>query len=77
MADLTRARLFLLVALLGSLTMLRPTAIDTSMPAMPAMALGLGVPVSTIEFSLATLFLGAAIGQLIWGPCPTGSGAAR
>jgi hypothetical protein len=44
---------------------------------MPAMALGLGVPVSTIEFSLATLFLGAAIGQLIWGPCPTGSGAAR
>ncbi len=68
MADLTRPRFVLLVALLGSLTMLGPTSIDTSLPAMPAMAAGLGVEVGTIEFSLAALFLGAAIGQLIYGP---------
>ena len=41
MADLTRPRFVLLVALLGSLTMLGPTSIDTSLPAMPAMAAGL------------------------------------
>lgn len=58
----------LLIIVLGALTAIGPFSIDTYLPALPNVALDLGASISTIQLSLASFFLGMAIGQLIVGP---------
>jgi len=54
--------------LLGALTAIGPLATDMYLPAFPAMVAGLGLRPGSIQFSLASYFIGMAIGQLFYGP---------
>ena len=53
---------------LAALVALTPFAIDTYLPAIPAMAQTLGVEVSRVQHSVSSYLLGFAIGQLCGGP---------
>jgi DHA1 family bicyclomycin/chloramphenicol resistance-like MFS transporter len=64
----TRARRTGLIALFGLLTVFTPIGIDLYLPALPTMAHDFGTPIATIEHSLATFFLGLAVGQAVVGP---------
>lgn len=57
----------LLVIILASLTAFAPLSIDMYLPSFPQIAANFGVPVSTVELSLATFFVGVALGQLLYG----------
>jgi MFS transporter, DHA1 family, multidrug resistance protein len=57
-----------LLVILGALTAFAPLAIDMYLPAMPAMALGLGADAAQAQFTLASFFLGFAVGQAAYGP---------
>jgi DHA1 family bicyclomycin/chloramphenicol resistance-like MFS transporter len=57
-----------LIVILGALTAFAPLAIDMYLPAMPTMALGLGANASQAQFTLASFFLGFALGQAGYGP---------
>lgn len=59
--------LSLLVVILASLTAFAPLSIDMYLPAFPQIAAGFGVDVSRVELSLATFFVGLALGQLLYG----------
>jgi DHA1 family bicyclomycin/chloramphenicol resistance-like MFS transporter len=62
-----RTGLFILL-ILGLLTAFGPLSIDMYLPAFPAIAKGLGVPIATVQLSLASFFIGISAGQLITGP---------
>ncbi|MFV8782947.1 multidrug effflux MFS transporter [Microbulbifer sp. SA54] len=53
---------------LAALVALTPFAIDTYLPAIPAMAAALGVTVAQVQHSVSSYLLGFAIGQLCGGP---------
>ena len=57
-----------MVVLLGMLTALPALGTDLYLPALPAVAQSLGVPVSAAQFTLTTYFIGLAIGMFAWGP---------
>lgn len=57
-----------LILLLGAIAALGPLGIDTTLPAFPAMAAGLGTDADAIRASLGAMFLGIAAGQLLHGP---------
>lgn len=57
-----------LVIMLGALTAFGPLAIDTYLPAFPAIARDLATTPSAVDWTLAVYFLGLAAGQLIIGP---------
>ena len=57
-----------LAVILGVLVALGPLAIDTYLPAIPAIAAYYGVPVPLVETSLSTYMIGTGLGQLIGGP---------
>jgi DHA1 family bicyclomycin/chloramphenicol resistance-like MFS transporter len=57
-----------LTVLLGLLLALTPLGTDAYLPALPAMALEFGAPVSAVQLTITTFFLGIAGGQLAWGP---------
>lgn len=59
--------LALLIVILASLTAFAPLSIDMYLPSFPRIAADFGVPVATVEFSLATFFVGLAFGQLLYG----------
>ncbi len=60
---------YLLVAcLLGGLAMAGPMSIDVFVPAIPAIATDLGIGIGHVELSLTAIFLGTALGQIIYGP---------
>src|SRR5215203_1155445 len=59
--------LALLVVILASLTAFAPLSIDMYLPSFPQIAADFGVPVATVELSLATFFVGLAFGQLLYG----------
>ena len=65
---MTRFTFISYALLLGALTMMEPIAIDTFTPAIESVADGLNSNRAAVQFSLAALFLGSAIGQLIYGP---------
>jgi len=65
---LTPARRFELIFLFGVLTVFSPLAIDMYLPALPTIARDFHVSISAIEHSLASYFLGVAIGQAVVGP---------
>ncbi|MFD1216821.1 multidrug effflux MFS transporter [Microbulbifer celer] len=53
---------------LAALVALTPFAIDTYLPAIPAMAIALGVEVAQVQHSVSSYLLGFAVGQLCGGP---------
>lgn len=58
----------LLIIILGALTALGPFSIDMYLPSFPSVAREFGVPISTIQLSLASFFIGMALGQPFVGP---------
>jgi DHA1 family bicyclomycin/chloramphenicol resistance-like MFS transporter len=65
---LTPARRFELIFLFGALTVFTPFAIDMYLPALPAIAGEFHTSIAVIEHSLASYFLGVAVGQAVVGP---------
>lgn len=57
-----------LILLLGSLTAFGPLSIDMYLPAFPAISKDLAVPLSSVQLSLASFFVGLATGQIFYGP---------
>jgi DHA1 family bicyclomycin/chloramphenicol resistance-like MFS transporter len=57
-----------LIIILGALTAMAPFSIDMYLPAFPSVAEALNTSVSTIQLSLASFFVGMALGQLFIGP---------
>ena len=57
-----------LTVLLGLLLALSPLGTDAYLPALPAMAQAFDAPVSAVQLTITTFFLGIAGGQLAWGP---------
>ncbi|MFH1803968.1 MAG: multidrug effflux MFS transporter [Pseudomonadota bacterium] len=57
-----------LAILLAALIATAPFAIDTYLPAIPAMARDFGAPIHDVEISISTFLIGFALGQLIGGP---------
>lgn len=57
-----------LVYALGMLTMLTALAIDSYLPAIPAMAEEFGVQVHQMGLTISIFFIGFALGQMIGGP---------
>lgn len=53
---------------LGGLAMLTPLVIDAYLPAMTAVGQGLGVPVGQVQFTLASINVGLAVGHVLYGP---------
>ncbi|MDB5735650.1 MAG: hypothetical protein JWN16_2287 [Alphaproteobacteria bacterium] len=64
----TPGRRLYLILLFGLLTVFTPIAIDMYLPALPTIAREFGSPIAAIEHSLASYFLGIAIGQAMVGP---------
>ncbi len=58
----------MLLVALALLSTLAPFATDMYLPSFPVMAHELGVPVTVIQLTLTTFFLGVAAGQLVLGP---------
>ena len=65
---LTTAPSAMLIGMLALLAAIAPLATDMYLPAFPAMAKELGVPATTIQFTLTTFLIGLAVGQLLIGP---------
>ena len=55
-----------LALILGALTAVGPLAIDMYLPALPTIAREFGTAVSVVQSSLASYFIGIAIGQAFW-----------
>ena len=58
----------LLPLILGMLAAFAPLAIDMYLPALPAMASALGSDSAGAQLTIASYFLGMAVGQLAYGP---------
>ena len=71
---MTRSRLLLLTGLLGGVTALGPLSIDTTLPAMPAIADAFGTGYASVQLSLSAFMLGIALGQIVIGPLSDGFG---
>lgn len=56
-----------LVPILASLTAFAPLSIDMYLPSFPRIAEEFAVPDATVELSLASFFIGLALGQLFYG----------
>jgi DHA1 family bicyclomycin/chloramphenicol resistance-like MFS transporter len=68
-APSTSGRAFLpTLLILGSLIAFGPLSIDLYLPTFPEIASDLGAPVSSIQLSLTSFFIGLALGQLFYGP---------
>lgn len=65
---MTRLQYLLLALLLGAVIAMPPYSIDTSLPALPAMADAFGVSSGAVQITLSAVMLGSAIGQLMVGP---------
>jgi DHA1 family bicyclomycin/chloramphenicol resistance-like MFS transporter len=61
-------RYYQLALVLGALTALGPIAIDTYLPALPAIARDLGTTAMLTQVSLSVYFIGIALGQAVYGP---------
>lgn len=66
--EITGKSYLLLVLLLGGLSALGPLAIDMYLPSFEAIASDFGTPLSRVELTLATYFIGLSVGQLVYGP---------
>lgn len=66
-APLGRRRLEIIVVL-GALTAFAPLAIDMYLPALPRLGQSLGASASQVQLTLASFFIGLALGQAAFGP---------
>ena len=64
----TPTRLPAWLILLGALMAVAPLSIDMYLPGFPAVAREFGVAPGAVQLTLATFFVGLAIGQLFYGP---------
>lgn len=58
----------ILILILGLLAAFGPLSIDMYLPALPEIAKDFGAPLSSVQLSLASFFVGIAIGQIFYGP---------
>ncbi len=58
----------IIILILGFLAAFGPLSIDMYLPAFPHVAQTLGVPLSQVQLSLSSYFVGLATGQLFYGP---------
>ena len=65
---MTKREHFVIILILGALFTVSPFSIDMYLPAFPAMAKELHTPVSNIQLSLTSYFIGISLGQLLYGP---------
>lgn len=65
---MTSSRFPAWLVLLGALIALAPLSIDMYLPSFPAVARTFGVDSGAVQLTLATYFIGVAIGQTIYGP---------
>lgn len=56
------------LVLLGALIAVAPLSIDMYLPSFPAVAHGFGVDSGAVQLTLATFFIGVALGQTLYGP---------
>jgi DHA1 family bicyclomycin/chloramphenicol resistance-like MFS transporter len=56
------------LVLLGALTGIAPFAVDMYLPGFPSIQRSLGAPPGSMELTLASFFIGMALGQLFYGP---------
>src|SRR5580693_8523979 len=66
--SLPQRPIFWLSLYLGTMAALGPLAIDMYLPAFPRIAAAFGVQIPDVQRTLASYFIGLAIGQLIYGP---------
>ncbi|MHC5349373.1 multidrug effflux MFS transporter [Metapseudomonas furukawaii] len=59
---------FRILLLLGALSAFGPMAIDFYLPSFPAMAESFATDVEHVQLTLASYFIGLALGQLLYGP---------
>ncbi|HTT01055.1 MAG TPA: multidrug effflux MFS transporter [Steroidobacteraceae bacterium] len=57
-----------LVALLAAMTAIGPLSIDMYLPSLGSISRSLGVPIESVQSSVAIFFVGLAAGQLVYGP---------
>lgn len=58
----------ILLLILALLSAFGPLSIDMYLPALPGIASDFGVKLSSVQLSLASFFVGIALGQLFYGP---------
>ncbi len=66
--DMNRKQMVRMVLILGALTAFSSMSIDMYLPAFPQIARDLGVPIGTVQLSIAAFLFGSAAGQLLYGP---------
>jgi MFS transporter, DHA1 family, multidrug resistance protein len=66
-----------LVVLLGALTAFTPVSIDMYLPALPVLGAEFGASPGHVQLSVASFFLGLAIGQAFYGPLSDRFGRTR
>lgn len=66
--QLTPTRRIELIVVLGALTAFGALSIDMYLPALPSIARDFHVPIGSAEATLASFFLGFAVGQAFFGP---------
>jgi DHA1 family bicyclomycin/chloramphenicol resistance-like MFS transporter len=64
----THVHYYRLALILGALTAVGPLAIDMYLPALPTIAREFDTAVSVVQSSLASYFIGIAVGQAFYGP---------
>jgi DHA1 family bicyclomycin/chloramphenicol resistance-like MFS transporter len=64
----SRARHAELIILLGTLTAFAPMSIDMYLPALPTIGTTFAATAGQVQLSLASFFLGMAVGQAFYGP---------
>jgi DHA1 family bicyclomycin/chloramphenicol resistance-like MFS transporter len=57
-----------IVLILGSLTALTPLAVDMYLPSLPTLERAFGADQASVQFTLASFFVGLALGQVLYGP---------
>ena len=66
-----------LILLLGAVTAFAPMSIDMYLPALPALGLEFGASPGHVQLSVASFFLGLAVGQGFYGPLSDRFGRTR
>lgn len=67
-AQTNEVRFNQVLLVLGSLTAFGPLSIDMYLPSFPAIAEDLHTSLSSVQLSLASFFIGLALGQIFYGP---------
>ena len=65
---------FRLAVMLAALVAIGPFAIDTYLPALPAMAIDFGTSSASLQLTVSFYFIGTAVGQIIGGPVSDSKG---